>query len=268
MEIELDLGKSLEANASDYFDKSKKAKEKAKRIKAAIRETEKKIARTGKEEIRRKIPQKKRQREWFEKFHWFHSSEGFLVIAGKDAHSNEAVVKKHMLPEDLYFHAEIQGAAHCIVKSQGKEPGEKTKREAAQFAAVFSKAWPSGIASIDVYSAKPEQVSKRAPSGESLATGAFMVYGKREWFRSTPLEFSIGIEKCGEQFRIISGPPEAVKKHVLFSLRVLQGAEGKGAAAKKVKKIFEGRLSSISLDLDEIVGMLPAGKISLANSKH
>jgi len=268
MEIELDLKKSLEANASDYFEKGKKAKAKAKRIEAAIKKTEKKLSKAGEEKPDAKLPRKKRKREWFEKFHWFYSSEGFLVIAGRDAHSNESVVKKHMDKDDVYFHAEIQGAAHCIVKTDGKKPGKATKKEAAKFAAVFSKAWPSSIASIDVYSVKPEQVSKKAPSGEALGTGAFMIYGKREWFRGTPLEFSVGAEKKDESFRVISGPPEAVKANALLSLDVKQGEKDKGGAAKEVKKIIESRLEGAKFDLDEIVAMLPAGKILISHSKH
>lgn len=31
---------------------------------------------------------------WFEKFHWFISSENYLVIAGKDAQQNEMLVKR------------------------------------------------------------------------------------------------------------------------------------------------------------------------------
>jgi len=33
---------------------------------------------------------------WFEKFHWFFTSENYLVISGKDAHQNEIIVKKYM----------------------------------------------------------------------------------------------------------------------------------------------------------------------------
>ncbi len=267
MEIEIDLRKSLEANASDYFEKSKKAKAKAKRIKEAIHETEKRLLNAA-NETPVKVPPKKRKREWFEKFHWFYSSEGFLVIGGKDMHSNESIVKKHMQSHDLYFHAEIQGAPHCIVKTNGKKPAMETKKEAAQFAAVFSKGWSLGIASIDVFSVKPEQVSKKAPTGEALGTGAFMIYGEREWFKNTPLNFAIGIERFGDAYRIISGPPSAIKKHSLFSLEIVHGSMEKGKTAKELKRIFESRIGEAKLELDEINAMLPSGKMAIADSKH
>ena len=39
--------------------------------------------------------ERKKSREWFEKFHWFYTSEGFLCIGGRDSTSNEIIIKKH-----------------------------------------------------------------------------------------------------------------------------------------------------------------------------
>ena len=44
---------------------------------------------------RKKTEKKNRKQEWYEKFHWFFSSEDFLCIGGKDATSNEIIIKKH-----------------------------------------------------------------------------------------------------------------------------------------------------------------------------
>ncbi len=41
------------------------------------------------------VKHKIKHKEWFEKFRWFVSSDGFLVVAGKDAVSNEVLIKKH-----------------------------------------------------------------------------------------------------------------------------------------------------------------------------
>ena len=32
----------------------------------------------------------------FEKFHWFISSENFLIISGRDQQQNELIVKRHL----------------------------------------------------------------------------------------------------------------------------------------------------------------------------
>ncbi|MEM4662702.1 MAG: NFACT RNA binding domain-containing protein [Candidatus Diapherotrites archaeon] len=268
MEIELNLNESIHKNASNYFEKAKKAKAKAEKIREAIKLVEQKIKEL---ESKQKIEEKnkpiaKRPREWYEKFHWFFSSEGFLVIAGRDANTNELLISKYMTPGDLYFHADIYGAAHCIIKTEGKAPGEQTLKEAATFAAVFSKAWQQGLAAVDVYSVKPEQVSKKAPSGESLARGAFMIYGKRNWFKNTPLKFAIGIEKFGNYYRVISGPPEAIEKKALISFTVLQGKNKKSEVAKQLKSAFE-KSENCQISIDEIMQMLPADNIEVITTR-
>lgn len=269
MEFEFDLKESIHKNISKYFEKAKAAEKKAKRIEEAIKEVEAKIQalESKKIEEKKQMPVKKRPREWYEKFRWFFSSEDFLVLAGRDAQTNELLVNRYMEPEDVYLHADIQGAAHCIVKTEGKTPGEQTLKEAAIFAAVCSKAWQQGLFAVDVYSAKPEQVSKEAPSGESLSKGAFMIYGKRNWFRNTQLDFAIGIEKFREHYRIISGPSSAVRKHALMSFKVIQGKKKKSDVAKLLKNTFEKKLGT-ALNLDEIMQMLPGDNLEIEGMQN
>jgi len=260
--VKIDLGKSLQENASAYFEASKKARKKLLGLNRAIVETKKKVsnidAKAKKTETTE--PLKKRKREWFEKFHWFFSSDGVLVIGGRDAKSNEEIMKKYSEQGNLYFHADIHGAPHVIAKCENNSAPEKTKTEAAVFAAVFSKAWHSGVSSIDVYSVKPAQVSKTAPSGEAMGTGAFMVRGTREWHRKTPIRFAIGVKTEKGKDIIISGPPSAIKEQALIFVVVGQGRETKGFAAKKIKSIFEKKLGrKVSAELDEIISLLPAG---------
>jgi predicted ribosome quality control (RQC) complex YloA/Tae2 family protein len=65
----------------------------------------------------RKDMNKNRKTFWFEKFHWFVTSENFLVIGGKDAHQNELIVKKYMDKGDLFMHCELHGASVIILKN-------------------------------------------------------------------------------------------------------------------------------------------------------
>ena len=267
MRVGIDLKKSLQQNADSYYERSKKAKKKLVGVKKAIIDMGKKIEKLKKEEEASKKETKvvkKRKRKWFEKFHWFVSSNGFLVIGGKDAKSNEIVVKKHMDESDLYFHPEIQGASHVVVKSKDNSAPEQTLREAAQFAAAFSKAWKEGIPAIDVYSVLPKQVSKKSPSGEAIGPGAFMIYGERKWFNKTPLNFAVGVKEDDGSYVIVSGPASAVEKQAAFSVQLKQGSQSKGSIAKKLKSIFEEKLGEKNIiDLDEIIAMLPAGEFEI-----
>lgn len=266
MQVSIDLRKNLQQNAALYYERSKKAKKKLQGAEKAIEDMKKKIQKIQKEKLPDKEQKaiRKRKKQWFEKFHWFQSSDGLLVIGGRDTKSNETVVKRYMQPDDLYLHADIQGAPHVVVKSEGKAVPESTKQEAAIFAAVFSRAWKDGLASVDVYSVKPNQVSKKTKSGESMPTGAFMIYGERKWFRKTPMTFAIGVQRERENYIIVSGPISAVKKNVAVFFKVVQGSLKKSEVAKRLKVLIEEKLKrEASIDLDELIAMLPAGGLEI-----
>jgi len=222
----LSLRKTLFENAAEFYDRGKKAKQKSAGALMALEASRKELAKaemkirdaeaitsskpteTMDELVRRKVEVE--SKEWFEKFRWFTSSEGFLVVAGKDAVSNEVLVKKHTDPLDVVFHADITGAPFVVIKNNGKDPGEQTLREAGEFGASFSRAWRENIGSVDVYWVKPDQLSKSGPSGEFVAHGAFAVNGKRNWLRNVPLKLSIGIIIDGE-VKFVGGPIVTVK---------------------------------------------------------
>jgi predicted ribosome quality control (RQC) complex YloA/Tae2 family protein len=37
-----------------------------------------------------------RKAYWFERFHWFITSENYLVLSGRDAQQNELLVKRYL----------------------------------------------------------------------------------------------------------------------------------------------------------------------------
>lgn len=257
MDIEIDLNKSVDENAGVYFDLAKKNKKKLEGAKAALKETQEKLEHLQKqdhlfqEEETKKREKKQRKKEWYQKFHWFISSEGFLCIGGKDATSNEVVVKKHLEKEDLVLHTDIAGSPFFIIKN-GQQAGEKTIEEAAQAVAAYSRAWKLGHVAVDVFYVKPEQVSKEARAGESLAKGSFMIYGRTSYLHPT-VEYAIGvIDNAGEP-EIIGGPISAIESKTKNYLVVVPGREKKSALAKKIKAKLKGG------ELDDIIKFLPAG---------
>lgn len=261
MRLTLNVKKTIEKNAETYFEKAKKAKGKIAGLKIALTRFEAQKEKLQKEQtsVIAKLEKQKpiasdRKREWYEKFRWFYSSEGFLCIGGRDATTNDIVVKKHAEPGDLIFHTEAPGSPFFIIKADNKAIGEATKEETAQAAATFSKGWKLGVTSMEVYHVTPEQVTKEAKAGEFLGKGAFMVIGKRTYYNPT-LEIAIGILDDG---RIMSGPLPAVKKHCKKYAVIKQGDERPSDIAKKLIHLFGAGTA------DEIISALPSGEIRIA----
>ncbi len=261
MKVEIYLEKSVDENAGRYFDLAKKNKKKLEGAKKALEESKTKLAlllsqeEKFQEQEAKRQEKKNRKKEWYEKFHWFFTSEGFLCVGGKDATSNEIVVKKHTEKEDLVFHTDMAGSPFFVIK-EGQRAGDLSKEEAAQATAAYSRAWKLGHATADVFYVKPEQVTKEAQSGEHLAKGSFMVYGKNTYLHPS-VSYAIGLvseEKEGTQSQqIIGGPPSAVQAKTENYLTVIPGREKKSALAKKIRSQLKGG------DLDDIISFLPAG---------
>jgi len=255
----LDLKKSIEKNASDYFEKAKKMKRKIKGAEVALQHSIKKLkdleAKKEKldlEEEKEKIPERKK--EWYEKFRWFFSSDGFLVIGGRDATSNEIVIKKHTDTDDLVLHTDMAGSPFFVIKSDGKKIPESTIKEAADATCTFSKVWKLGLQTTEVLYVNPDQVSKKTRSGEYMGKGAFMIYGKTNYMENK-VNLAIGLTK--DQV-LMSGPVEAIEKNCEKYLILTQGGEKVSSIAKKINyKLGKG------LSLDEIIRALPAGNFKL-----
>ncbi|HJX06185.1 MAG TPA: NFACT RNA binding domain-containing protein [Candidatus Nanoarchaeia archaeon] len=250
MKISLDIRKSLEENAASYFEKAKKEKKKLEGAKRIVEEYRKRLSSLEEEKAQKKAVIKPLARkEWYEKFRWFISSDSFLVIGGRDATTNEVIIKKYVDKDDLVFHTEAPGSPFVVVKKEGKAgdmPG-LTREEAAAFTAAFSKAWKQGLSTLPVFQVKPEQVSKQAKSGEYLTKGAFMIYGEKEFYNPV-MSYGIGLY----HEKIMGGPLSAVKKHCKEVVEIIQGDEKLSDVAKQVQKRIGG-------ELDEIMRVLPPG---------
>ncbi len=249
MELRLDLSKSLWENLGEYHERAKKLKRK-------IAKLEELIANPPQKE---KAPQrvkpvlvKKRKRDWYEKFHWTFTPSGLLAIGGRDARSNESIVRNYMEQKDLYFHADVSGAPSVVLKN-GQEGDENDIRAAAALSAVYSKAWKNGLAAVDVFYALPDQVSLAPPSGEYRPKGGVMIYGKREWIRNLPLKAYVGFDSEKNRFFISFFPP--VGKYVVL----VPGQTPRSDVARQILKIF-GKGNEF---IDDLNSILPPGGSSV-----
>lgn len=278
LEITLKPWESLMSNISSLYGELKGLKRKLESSRKALVELDSKLASLIEEERRlvekaeEKIRKRREQRYWYEKYLWFKSSEGFLVVAGRDATQNEVLVKKYLEDRDLFFHADIVGAAAVIVKSEGREVSFNTITEAAQYAACYSKAWKAGFGSIDVYWVYGEQVSKTPPSGEYLPKGSFVIRGTRNYLRGVELKLAVGLMIIDGDVLVVSGPQSAIAKQAMVYVLLVPGDEEKGRAAARIAKIFNDELKSIAsrrtVTVDDVLKVLPNGPVKIVGKGH
>ena len=270
VKINIDPKLTIPENAENYYEKAKKAKRKTKGALIAIENTKKQL-----EEIKAKkdvamenisVPKKrvKKDLKWYEKLRWFVSSDGILVVGGRDANSNENVVKKYLEPNDIYLHADIHGASSTAIKLNGSKLNDNLLKESGEFAASFSSAWSKGFTSQDVFWVHPDQVSKTPEAGEFLPKGSFVIRGHRNFIRSARVKLAIGIVDY-EGKRIMAGPVEALETHSKNFVVLKPGFTKKEAIAKKIlHKINEDDL----ITLDDIIRVLPSGKCDIDEEYH
>lgn len=252
MKIELDIKKSIEENAAVYFEKAKKAKKKIEGAKIALEKAHKRLKVLEEKKEAEKVvvetKKKERSKHWYEKFRWFKTSEGFLVIGGRDATTNEIVIKKHTDQGDVVFHTDMAGSPFFVLKTEGKDVSEDSLRQVSDATCSFSRVWKLGLGSQKVFYVAPDQVSKEAKAGEYLTKGSFMIRGKTNYIDNN-VNVAIGICDDGS---IMAGPVEAVTKHCTRFVELLQGNDKTSVIAKKIKAKIGG-------DLDDIIRAMPSG---------
>jgi predicted ribosome quality control (RQC) complex YloA/Tae2 family protein len=277
--IPIRMNWTIQANAAGYYERMKKAERKLEGSKKALEETRRRL-----EELQEKWTEKVQQakiegtpkrteKAWYEKFRWFNSSDSFLVIGGRDATTNEILVKKHLEPHDIVLHADIVGAPFVIIKTQDKPPTEQAILEAAQFAASYSRAWREMLSILDVYWIHSEQVSKASPTGQYLAKGSFIIHGKKNYIRKAALRISLGVLAEDGSVRMVGGPLEAIRKQTNAYVELVPGQQTSAELAKRIRVLLSEKASSeyrgeISrIPIEEIQGFIPPGKSNIVRGE-
>ena len=212
---------------------------------------------------------------WYERFRWFHTSDDFLVLGGRNADQNEELAKKYMQRGDRFLHTQVEGGPVTLLKATGpSEPAreidfsESTLEEAAQFAVSYSTIWKNGQYAGDVYVVGPDQVSKTPESGEYVEKGAFVVRGDRTYFHDTPVGVAVGIA-CEPETRVLGGPPRAVRPRTASAITIEPGRYAQNDTAKMLYREFRARFADTSFvrkvaSPDKIQEFLPPGGSRIA----
>ncbi|MDH5645920.1 MAG: ribosome rescue protein RqcH, partial [Candidatus Heimdallarchaeota archaeon] len=266
--VSVDFRKSLVENANLFYEKGKKSERKAKGAIDAIQKTRDKIALMEKESIDHdnivgeKIIILKRRKAWYEKFHWTRSKEGYLIIGGYDATTNEKLVKRYLDETDVFMHADIQGASSVIIKSQTGIVDDDTLREAGLIAVNYSSAWKGQRGMADAFYVQKDQVSLTPPSGQFLPKGSFMIYGEKSFVSNINLEIYIGFYIEANWIRIVSGSLNSMSK-TNFYVHLKPGTKSRGEIAKYVKNQISKNMPEInnllvkSIDNSELAFIIP-----------
>ncbi len=208
--------------------------------------------------------------DWYERFRWFHTSDGYLVIGGRNADQNEELVKKYMGNHDRFFHTQAHGGPVTLLKSAGPSESadpvdwdDSTLREAAQFAVSYSSDWKDGRGAGDAYMVEPDQVSKTPESGEYIEKGSFVIRGDRTYVEDVPCRVAVGVQ-CEPVTRAIGGPPSAIVDRAATSVTLEPGMYAQNDAAMMVYRELKGRFTDQSFvrkvaSADQLQEFLPSG---------
>ena len=258
LKVSLDYTKNIDANASDIYKKSKDILEKSKRAEDALKESVAELDKRQKGLDKAKaLAMGKAQptkQFWFERYKWFITSSGKLVIAGRDAHSNDNVVKKHLKEQDVFVHADVHGAPSVILK-EGAAATPDELREACTFALTQSKAWVAALTEGAAFWAYPDQVSKTPNPGEFVPRGAFIVRGKRNYEHHLKIELGIGEISYQGARKVMCGPVELFKN----SERYFVLSPGRGKSGRKAGEIAK----DFRVPEEEVSMILPPGDVEI-----
>eukprot|EP00428_Durinskia_dybowskii_P082266 CAMPEP_0170439762 /NCGR_PEP_ID=MMETSP0117_2-20130122/45962_1 /TAXON_ID=400756 /ORGANISM="Durinskia baltica, Strain CSIRO CS-38" /LENGTH=1526 /DNA_ID=CAMNT_0010700115 /DNA_START=162 /DNA_END=4743 /DNA_ORIENTATION=+ len=164
VEVELDLSLSAYANARKMYSQKKIAYAKeAKTVEASskvLQQVGERVLQGVESQKLKKNLKAVRKVHWFEKFNWCISSEGYLILSGRDAQQNEILFKRYMRPSDIYVHADIPGAATCIVRA--KNPSMLSA--ATGSAGVGNSSSSGGHSGATSASGRPPAAASAAPN--------------------------------------------------------------------------------------------------------
>jgi predicted ribosome quality control (RQC) complex YloA/Tae2 family protein len=264
-DVRVTLNLTVVENAELWYERAKRAREKVAGARTALEETRGMLeaAKRGLAEARedhaeaedaaRERAERGRRRVlWFEKFRWLITSDGTIVVAGRDASSNERVVKRYLRDRDRYCHADFPGAPSTVVKDPGTGVSDQALAEACNMAVIYSKAWSGGRSSADAYWVMPEQVSKTAESGEFVPKGGFIIRGRRNYLKGLEMRMGVGAVDHEGTKLVMGGPVASLQARAAEWVELVPSNDSKEAAAKEVARL-------LGAELDDVVKVLPPG---------
>jgi hypothetical protein len=187
----------------------------------------------------------------YKKYKWFVTSCGNMVVAGKSAQQNDALIghAKEMEHDTVVMHTSSPGSPFSVILSEIKEVTKFDLEECATFTGCFSKAWKEGKRKTEVHVFRASQLEKK----KGMKTGTWGVRGAVE---KVVVELKLALTKQKNTYRAI--PLSAVKKSGVL-MTILPGKADKTVMADFILE----KLKEKKAKKDELLSALPAGGITV-----
>ncbi len=184
------------------------------------------------------------------KYRWFFTSNGKLVVGGKNAEQNEEILRsiKKSGKEHYVMHTSHPGSPFSVIFSEANKVTKKDIEECAIFTGCFSRAWREGRKKTKVHIFKSTQLYK---TGE-MKTGTWGVKGE---IKEAEVELELAFTKQEGVLRAV--PYVNLKKKDIF-LKISPGETDKTKMIEKLRIELEENIS-----LEEILNALPAGGVKI-----
>ena len=195
--VTIDLALSAYANASTYFTIKKSGAEKQKKaeknLEKAMKNIEVKIDQQLKKKMKEthKVLKKIRTPFFFEKYNWFISSEGFLVLHGKSPLETDQIYSRYIEDSDIFMSNSFD--THVWIKNPDKtEVPPNTLMQAGVLCMSSSTAWSKKVSS-SAWWCYAKNVSKFDDHGCILPTGVYRIKKETEKNLLSPSQLVMGI---------------------------------------------------------------------------
>jgi len=190
----------------------------------------------------------------YQKYRWFFTSSGNLVVGGKSALQNDEIINvmKGKKIDFTIMHTSSPGSPFSIIFSE-KEPSPNDLHESAIFTASFSKAWKSLRKNEEIHIFKISQLKK----GWGMKTGTWGVVGA-----INKISVKLGLVLTKQKGKLRGVPEESVKSKKDILLRIYPGKIDKVNMLPKISMELEEGFSQ-----DEILSALPAGGLEIVKNK-
>jgi len=191
------------------------------------------------------------ERRSYEKYRWFFTSGGTLVVGGKSAEQNEEIISRIMkIKNYTVFHTASPGSPFCVIKN----PTEKEIKEVAIFTACFSQDWKRAKKEVEVHIFSSEQIVKK----KGMKIGTFGIRGEIK-----KLKAKLGLVLDFQKGKLRALPLSASKNPIL---KIVPGDLTKEQAAQKIAEIIKDKLC-YPIRKEEILQAIPSNKISVKKLK-